>query len=467
MDLFLYNTLSGKKERFEPRDKGKVRMYACGVTVYDRCHIGHARSLFVFSLLKSLFEWLGYEVIFVRNITDIDDKIIRRIWQKSGHRQISYQELKLFTDEFVYYYYEDLIGLGLPRADFEPRATDYVDKMIEFIERLIALGYAYFTDKGNVYYSVRAFSEYGRLSHRKPGELLKGVRKEIEDDKRDALDFALWKAAKENEPFWDSPWGRGRPGWHLECAVMSTHLLGQGFDIHGGGRDLIFPHHENEIAEAEPLINGPFARYWLHHGMVTVNGEKMSKSLGNFITISDGLKRYPAQWWKMWFLSTHYRSPIDFSEEKMQEMAKMYSRLVLWFSLLAENSSSCELDNWAVRLRNGVFSALCDDLNTPKALGDLFYVVSETLDRLKEGQGSKELFQAAEEVLSLFGVLPDVSGEKGNGWIEDDVVDLLIETRQALRRHKDYALADTIRGILREKGIAIEDTPEGTRWMRI
>ena len=467
MDLFLYNTLSGKKERFEPQDKGRVRMYACGVTVYDRCHIGHARSLFVFSLLKGLFEWLGYEVVFVRNITDIDDKIIQRIWEGNGHRQISYQDLKLFTDKYIYYYYEDLVGLDLPRADFEPRATDYIDKMIEFIERLIGLGYAYVTDKGNVYYSVRAFSNYGRLSHRKLDELLKGVRKDIEDDKRDGLDFALWKAAKENEPFWESPWGRGRPGWHLECAVMSTHLLGQGFDIHGGGRDLIFPHHENEIAEAEPLINGPFARYWLHHGMVTVNGEKMSKSLGNFITIADGLKRYPPELWKMWFLSTHYRSPIDFSDEKMQEMEKMYDRLALWFGLLERNSSSSELDNWADRLRTGVLSALCDDLNTPRALGGLFSIVSETLDRLKAGEGSERLFRMAKEVLSLFGILPGRLRNKEEGWLDDDVVGLFIEVRQALRGHKDYALADAIRELLRDKGIAIEDTPEGTRWMRI
>ena len=470
MDLFLHNSISGKKERFQPLEKDRVRIYACGVTVYDRCHIGHARSLFVFSFLRDFLKALGYRVVFVRNITDIDDKIINRIWENNGHSQISYQDLKLFTDRYIYSYYEDLIGLGLPRADFEPRATDYIDRMIEFITRLISSGYAYVTDKGNVYYSVRSFSDYGRLSHRKLDELLKGVRKGVEEDKRDPLDFALWKAARENEPFWDSPWGKGRPGWHLECAVMSTHLLGGGFDIHGGGRDLIFPHHENEIAEAEPVIGTTFAKYWIHHGMVTVRGEKMSKSLGNFITISEGLRRYPASIWKMWFLSTHYRSTIDFSDEKMEEMRKMYGRLAAWFSLLAKNSGDSdedELDSFAVRLKEAVFSALCDDLNTPKAVGEVFSVISDTFDSLKDGKGSSRLLLTARDIFSLFGILPDVGRDKASGGLEDDIIELLIEARQALRKHKEYTLGDKIRDALKSRQVVVEDTPNGSRWLRL
>ncbi len=464
-ELYLYNTMTQSKQLFTP--KGQiVKIYACGVTVYDRCHIGHGRSLFVFSLLKRLLEHLGYTVKFVRNITDIDDKIIERIWQRNNYKQISLEELKDFVEDFISAYYQDLHRLGLPEADIEPRATEYIEKMIAFVEKLIKLGYAYVTEKGNVYYSVRNFDQYGKLSHRNIEELLSGVRKDVEGDKRFALDFVLWKRKKDKEPYWESPWGPGRPGWHLECAVMSTDLLGGGFDIHGGGRDLIFPHHENEIAEAEPLLGGEFARYWVHHGMVTVNGEKMSKSLGNFITLKDALDRYPSALWKLWYLTSHYRSPIDFSEKKMSEIEKMYEKICLWFSLLKSNKNKEDefLDSLGEKFYELVLSALCDDLNTPKALAVLFSTIGESLERLKEGKGSKQLFDKTREIFYLLFIEP--RNEIIPVGLDEELISLIVRAREILRKHKEYEISDRIRELLRERGIVIEDTPFGSRWLR-
>ncbi len=463
MEISLLNTLGGKKEVFLPKTPHRVGMYACGVTVYDHCHIGHGRSLFVFSLLKRFLEGEGYEVRFVRNITDVDDKIIARIRERIGGREVTIEALNDFVEEYIDSYRQDLAGLGLPLADVEPRATEYIEEMIGFVERLISLGYAYATDQGNVYYSVQRFRGYGKLSGRRLEELAQGVRKEIEEDKRDPLDFALWKAKKEGEPAWPSPWGLGRPGWHLECAVMSTNLLGPGFDIHGGGLDLIFPHHENEIAEAEPVIGGEFARYWIHHGMVTVEGEKMSKSLGNFLTLKDALSRYPARYWRLWYLTSHYRSPIDFSEEKMKEVARMQERIDLWYALLLrQGSRSQELDSLARELRWEVRKALADDLNTPKALGVLFRVIGESMEALKEGRSSKELLFSASEVFQTLFIEPEI--KSGIGGLDEALLQALVSARQKLREHKEFALADEIRELLSQRGIGLEDTKQGSRW---
>ncbi len=463
-NLRFYNTLTGRRDFFVPQVDGQVKMYACGVTVYDHCHIGHGRSLFVFSLLKRFLERLGYRVTFVRNITDIDDKIIARIWERNSYREISQEELKDFVDRYVSSYYQDLEALGLPKADSEPRATEFIDEMISFVEKLIDKGFAYVTDRGNVYYSVDRFSDYGKLSKRKMNELLQGVRKGIEGDKCNPLDFALWKARKENEPYWESPWGKGRPGWHLECAVMSTTLLGGPLDIHGGGRDLIFPHHENEIAEAEPILGQDFAKYWVHHGMVTVEGEKMSKSLGNFITIKDALSRYPARLWRLWYLSGHYRSPIDFTSEKMEEIRKMQERIDVWYGLLLKGGRPSEdLDGMAEELREGVYGALADDLNTPKALGEVFSTIGKSMELLKNGRGSAVLKEVADDIFSLLFIEP-IPPRPEIG-LDEDLINLIVEARSKLRAYKEFGLADRIRDVLRQKGIVIEDTKEGSRWI--
>ncbi len=461
-NVYLYNTLTRRKEAFLPLDSAHIRMYACGVTVYDKCHIGHGRSLYVFSLLKSVLRAFGYKVTFVRNITDIDDKIIKRILDGNNNSPVSIAELNNFTEKFIKLYYEDLSALSLPKADYEPRATEYIDKMIDFIGVLIEKGYAYATEMGNVYYSVKAFNGYGKLSGRNIEELLKGVRKGIEEDKKDPLDFALWKSAKENEPHWQSPWGNGRPGWHLECAVMSTDILGKGFDIHGGGIDLVFPHHENEIAEAEPVIENRFATYWIHHGMVTVNGEKMSKSLGNFITLRDAIDRYGPEVLKMWFLTSHYRSPIDMSEERIKSAGKMYEKISMWIGKLSENPGDNSLDEFADRLEKGVFEALADDINTPNALGAIFTVINDTFEHIKSGKGSEKLLQAARKIFGI--LLINICGKENS--LGEDFIDLLLEARSALRRHKEFSLADKIRGRLLDAGIIVEDTPQGPRWVK-
>ncbi len=463
-EVRFYNTLTGEKEFFLPQVHGRVKMYACGVTVYDHCHIGHGRSLFVFSLLKRFLKRVGYQVTFVRNITDVDDKIIARIWEQNSYKEISQEELKDFVDRYISSYYQDLEDLGLPKADYEPRATEFINEMIGFVEKLIDKGFAYVTEKGNVYYSVDRFSDYGKLSKRKIDELLQGVRKGIEEDKRNPLDFALWKARKENEPYWESPWGEGRPGWHLECAVMSTTLLGGPLDVHGGGRDLIFPHHENEIAEAEPILGQDFAKYWIHHGMVTVEGEKMSKSLGNFITIKDALSRYPARLWRLWYLSGHYRSPIDFSSNKMDEIRKMQEKIDRWYAFLVKGGkASRDLDGLAEHLREGVYHALADDLNTPKALGVLFSVINKSVEFLKDGKGSSKLRTVADDVCSLLFIEPKLP--RGQSGLDDELVDLIVQARSVLRSHREFKLADKIRGELNRRGIIIEDTKEGSRWM--
>ncbi len=464
MDLYLYNTLTGKKELFKPKADMDVGMYACGITVYDSCHIGHGRSLYVFSLLKNLLQYLGYNVRFVRNITDIDDKIINRILSQNGNNPISLTELDGFVSEFIDVYYEDLRKLGVPKADYEPRATHYIDKMIEFINKLIDKGYAYATDKGNVYYSVAKFKDYGKLSGRNVDELLEGARKEVEDDKRSALDFALWKAAKENEPFWQSPWGNGRPGWHLECAVMSTDILGSGFDIHGGGMDLIFPHHENEIAEAEPVIGQQFARYWVHHGMVTVNGEKMSKSLGNFITLSNAIEKYGANVLKLWFLSSHYRSPIDLSEDRISDSRKMLNKILSWLDRLSSNSNDNSLDKEAEVLKQEFLLAMTDDINTPKALASIFSCINRTIDAVKSGKGSSLLSGVVREILSILMIGDDLSDNALS--LDDDLIELILDARSRLRKLKDFEMADRLRDALSNRDIVIEDTPQGARWFR-
>jgi len=320
MPVTLYNSLTQKKEPVAPLASPKLTMYSCGVTVYDDCHIGHARSLYIFEVIRKYLQFRGYDVLFVRNITDIDDKIINR----ANELKVDWKEL---VERYIRRYYEDMDALGIPPADIEPKATENIADMVAHIGGLINKGYAYVTDSG-VYFSVRKFKNYGRLSGQSIESMLTGVRKETDENKHDPLDFALWKTSKPGEPSWNSPWGQGRPGWHIECSVMSTkYLKTETIDIHAGGRDLIFPHHENEIAQSEALTGRPFATHWIHHGLLTINGQKMSKSLGNFITINDAIKRYHPDVIKIFFLQAHYSSPIDFSDNKMVEAKQAYERI--------------------------------------------------------------------------------------------------------------------------------------------
>ncbi|MFA5100016.1 MAG: cysteine--tRNA ligase, partial [Candidatus Omnitrophota bacterium] len=321
MSITLYNSLTKKKEDLSPQAAPLLTMYSCGVTVYDDCHIGHGRSLYIFEVIRRYLKYRGYNVLFVRNITDIDDKIINR----ANELKVDWKDL---VKKYIEHYYDDMKSLGIPKADVEPCATDNIPGMIAHIEKLIDKNYAYATESG-VYFNVRAFAGYGKLSGQSIEAMLTGVRKESDENKLDPLDFALWKKSKPGEPSWPSPWGAGRPGWHIECSVMSTkYLRTDTIDIHAGGRDLIFPHHENEIAQAEALTGRTFATHWIHHGLLTINGQKMSKSLGNFITIKDALKKYHPDVIKIFFLQAHYSSPIDFSDKKMEEAGQAYERML-------------------------------------------------------------------------------------------------------------------------------------------
>ncbi|MGA7105511.1 MAG: cysteine--tRNA ligase, partial [Candidatus Deferrimicrobiaceae bacterium] len=382
MALTVFNTLGNRKEAFVPVSPGRVKIYACGVTVYDLCHIGHARANLTFDIIVRYLRYRGYEVTFVRNFTDIDDKIIQRAnREKTDYLTISNRYIKAF--------YEDFDRLGLVRPDAEPRATDHIPEIIDLVERLIASGKAYAVN-GDVYFSVRGFAEYGKLSGKNPEDLLSGARVEVDDRKRDPLDFALWKASKPGEPAWKSPWGPGRPGWHIECSAMAMKHLGETFDIHGGGKDLVFPHHENEIAQSEGATGKPFARYWIHNGFVNVDSEKMSKSLGNFFTLRDVLGKVKPDVLRFFLVSSHYRSPIDYTERSLAEAKAGLTRLYgvkekaeACSSAGVEASSVPDGDEFAA-LRDAekrFTEAMDDDFNTAAALGHLFDAV-RALNRL-------------------------------------------------------------------------------------
>ena len=474
MPIFIYNSLTRKKEEFIPLKPPKVNIYTCGVTVYDECHIGHARSLYIFDVIRRYLEYRNFEVNFVRNITDIDDKIINRA-----------QELKIdwrkLVEKYINSYYKDLellgIRLGILDGKEEPRATKNVSDMIKYIEGLIDKGYAYITDSG-VYFSVRKFKDYGKLSGQSIDQMLTGVRKEPDETKEDPLDFALWKVSKPDEPSWPSPCGQGRPGWHIECSVMSQKFLKTDtLDIHAGGRDLIFPHHENEIAQAEALTDKPFAKYWIHHGLLTINGQKMAKSLGNFVTIKDFINKYKyADILKLFFLSAHYSHPIDYNEEKMNEAKSSYDRFRILFQKIDREFGSRDTKNLptGMLVKNMKFfreefeKAMDDDFNTPQALSVLFKMVNECnkiLDN-KEDERRFMLRHAMENVIELGNILglsfKDIPEEKSDMWVT-----IAIAQREQLRKEKRYAEADDIRKMLEEKGVILEDTKDGkTTWRR-
>jgi len=485
LEIRLYNTLTRTKEVFQPLETGNVRMYVCGITAYDRCHIGHARSAIVFDAMVRYLKAIGLNVTFIRNFTDIDDKIIARAKQEGI-------DSKALAEQEIRHYYEDMDRLGVLHATFEPKATEHIQEIIDMIRLLIKKGHAYEAE-GDVYFAVRTFPDYGKLSNRKLDELKAGARIEPGEKKKDPLDFALWKAAKPEEPAWDSPWGKGRPGWHIECSAMSRKYLGDTFDIHGGGLDLIFPHHENEIAQSEAATGKPFARYWLHNGFVTINNEKMSKSLGNFITIQEILTRHHPETLRLFLLSKHYRSPLDYSEEAISN-----ARTALWriYSAIAEANhltAQCKKErpisesakvNMAILqdIPARFHQHMSDDFNTAGALGVIFEGV-KALNRLMQEANqtpSQALLSAitkgAQSIQDLSQVLGLLQQEPlrflhdynleylARQGMSEAHLQALIEKRAAARQQKDWGTADAIRSELEAKGILLKDTPQGTTW---
>ncbi len=487
MSLRVYNTLSGKKEEFQPLVPNKVGMYVCGVTVYDYCHIGHARANIVFDIVYRYLQYRNYDVTYVRNYTDVDDKIIAR----ANERGITSQAL---SEEFIEAFDEDMTALGLRKPTHEPKATEHIAQIITLVQGLIAKGMAY-ESAGDVYYSVDKFPSYLKLSKRNMEEMQAGARIAPGELKRNPMDFALWKTAKPGEPSWESPWGAGRPGWHIECSAMSSALLGETFDIHGGGRDLIFPHHENEIAQSEGASGKPFVKYWLHNGFVNVNQEKMSKSLGNFFTIRDILKSYDAEVVRFFILTAHYRSPIDFSDQNLEEsrlgLTRFYEALAQLDKALAKADkgtpqgavpeSLAEPVARLTQLEERFRAAMDDDFNTALAIGHMFDAVrainrilaeEKTLQgRLQEilGRGRDDLLRLG-EVLGLFISEPSAwlarSAQEGlseSGLSAEAIESLILERREA-RANKDFARSDQIRDDLAAKGVQLLDGPEGTTW---
>jgi cysteinyl-tRNA synthetase len=459
--LVIHNTLKREKENFLPIEPGKVRMYVCGMTVYDYCHLGHARVMVAFD---AVYRWLkasGYEVTYVRNITDIDDKIIRRAAENG-------ESIHELTDRFIAAMHADAAALGVEAPSHEPRATGYVPHMIELIGKLLQNGLAYQAGDGDVNYSVRKFAGYGKLSGKSLDSLIAGERVEVADAKSDPLDFVLWKRAKACEPAWPSPWGEGRPGWHIECSAMSSHLLGEHFDIHGGGQDLQFPHHENEIAQSEGAHGGIFVNYWMHNGFVRVDDEKMSKSLGNFFTIREVLKQYDAEVLRFFMLRAHYRSPLNYSDAHLADARESLDTLYFTLRDVPPTTGAAEID-WQEPYAARFKAAMDDDFDTSGAIATLFMLAAEARKN-KNGLLSAKL-RSLGGIIGLLqrdplDYLRATPGE-ADGAFSPHVIAAKIEERVAAKKNRDFALADRIRDELKEAGILLEDNPQGTTWRRV
>ena len=455
MTLRFYNSLTNQKEDFRPIHEGEVSMYVCGMTVYDSCHLGHARAMMAFDILVRYLKNQDYKVKFVRNITDVDDKIIERAIQNN-------ESIGDLTQRTIASMQEDFAQLGLVLPNTEPRATDYIPGMIEMIEGLIQKGHAYHSPGGDVFFAVRTFPEYGKLSNKNIDDLNPGARIAEDDSKKDPLDFVLWKSAKEGEPSWDSPWGQGRPGWHIECSVMSFENLGEHFDIHGGGPDLLFPHHENEIAQSECASGNKFANYWLHSGLLKINGEKMSKSLGNFAMLKDLFISYHPEVIRYYLVSSHYRSSLNFDQESLNQAKSALTRL--YQALASMEGEGNELDQ---DMMNQFSLVMNDDLNTPEALSLLFQLVksinnsSDPIQKMKYGMTLKKL----SGVLGLLQDDPKTFFQFG-ATLSDEEIDQQIALRNVARDEKDFQTADKIRDSLIEQGIILDDSIEGTTWKK-
>ncbi|PKM79668.1 MAG: cysteine--tRNA ligase [Firmicutes bacterium HGW-Firmicutes-14] len=484
MTIKIYNTMNNRKEDFHPRTPGKVDMYVCGPTTYDLIHLGNARPLIVFDTVRRYFEYSGYQVTYVQNFTDIDDKIINRA-SEEGLNPLA------LAEKYIKEYYTDAGALGVRPATIHPKVSEHLSEIIAMIRMIIDNGYGYVVD-GDVYFTVSRFGGYGKLSGRRLDDMMAGARIDVDERKEHPMDFALWKAAKPGEPSWDSPWGKGRPGWHIECSAMAVKYLGPGFDIHGGGFDLIFPHHENEIAQAEACAGtGPFARYWMHNGFITVNEEKMSKSLGNFFTVREILARYEPEVVRFYMLSTHYRSPLDFDDTKLdmnkKSLARLHNALDNIEALLSGVSfgpseilmnAETERFNTVMEKAEQTFrEAMDDDFNTALAMAGLFDLAREAnafgkaisgypgkafpLEVKEALEQAREKMYKLGEVLGLFEHRGTAAEDSG---LVDKLMELVIEVRREARSRKDWAAADTIRDRLKDIGIILEDTPQGVRW---
>ena len=481
----VYNSETRRKEPFQPREEGKVAIYVCGITAYDICHIGHARAAVVFDVLVRFLRAKGYRVVFARNFTDVDDKIINRAVEE----EVSSEEV---AEKYIRFFSRDMERLEVLQADFEPRATEYIQQMQDLIQKLLDKGYAYSTPQVDVYFRVRSFPDYGSLSGRDVEELKAGIRIDPGEDKEDPLDFALWKRAKPEEPAWPSPWGEGRPGWHIECSAMSQELLGLPIDIHGGGQDLIFPHHENERAQSKAASGTDFVRYWMHNGYVLVNNEKMSKSLDNFVTLPDIFPHYPPEVLRFFLLGKHYRSPLDFTWSAMQDSERGLKRIYQTRSSVektlqqekpkAEGELPAELLQEAESLLQSCWDKLDDDLNTAACIGDVFSLV-RTANRILENQAwrrsqqGRELLVRIGEGIQLLGQTLHVFHKEpfafldelrrfkaGRQGIDPREVENLLQQRQEARRNKDFQLADSLRDQLADMGVTVQDGPEGSSW---
>ncbi|MBR9986723.1 MAG: cysteine--tRNA ligase [Desulfosarcina sp.] len=474
MVMRIYNTLTKSKETFEPAVPGQVRIYVCGPTVYDSCHVGHARSVVVFDVVVRYLRNVDYQVTYVRNFTDVDDKIINRA------NRLGMDAIQL-AEKYIHEFYRDMDALNVMRADQEPRVTEHIDDIIEIIRNLVEKKAAYLVD-GDVFYAVETFNEYGKLSGRKLADMVAGSRVEINENKRNPFDFVLWKAAKPGEPSWPSPWGEGRPGWHIECSAMSGRFLGETFDIHGGGKDLIFPHHENEIAQSEAAHGKPFVRYWMHNGFVNIDNEKMSKSLDNFLMIKDILQSYHPETVRLFLLSSHYRSPIDFSDQNLKESEKALDKIYGLRKRLDEEAGFTDTDGEAAGGNHwpAFCEAMDDDFNTAKGIGILFNLVKDA-NRILDEKGQP--LKAKDALASLAADLKRIGGVLGilqQPWqsffeeqakrqlqtmtISAEAIDRLVTERAAARKNKDWKRADDIRNQLEQAGILLEDKGDGTRW---
>ncbi|ALC83313.1 MULTISPECIES: cysteine--tRNA ligase [Bacillus] len=464
MTIYLYNTLSRQKEKFVPLEEGKVKMYVCGPTVYNYIHIGNARPAIVYDTIRKYLEYKGYDVHFVSNFTDVDDKLIKAA-NTLG------EDVPAIAERFIKAYFDDVEALGCKKANVHPRVTENMDNIIDFIQALVDKGYAYEAN-GDVYYKTRSFDGYGKLSHQSIDELRSGARIKVGDKKEDALDFVLWKAAKEGEISWESPWGEGRPGWHIECSAMARKYLGDTIDIHAGGQDLTFPHHENEIAQSEAMTGKQFANYWLHNGYINIDNEKMSKSLGNFILVHDIIKEHDPQILRFFMLSVHYRHPINYSLDLLESTKNAFVRLKTSYANLQHRKNSStnltsDNEHWieiANQLRAEFEEAMDDDFNTANAISVLFELAKQANLYLNEKHTSTEVI---DHMIRLFDEQSNVLGfSLKENEIVDEEIEKLIQKRIEARKNRDFQTSDEIRDHLKELNIILEDTPQGTRWKR-
>lgn len=465
MSIKLFNTLTREKEDFKPIEPGKLKMYVCGPTVYNYIHIGNARPAIVFDTVRRYFEYKGYEVDYVLNFTDVDDKIIQAA-EETG------EDVRTLADRFIDAYLADVQALGVKKATHHPRVTETMDDIIAFIEGLVDKGYAYEVE-GDVYFKPRSFEGYGKLSHQSIDELRVGARIQVGEKKEDPLDFALWKQAKDGEVAWDSPWGVGRPGWHIECSAMAKKYLGETIDIHAGGQDLTFPHHENEIAQSESMNDKPFANYWMHNGYINIDNEKMSKSLGNFVLTKDLIKKHDPEALRFFMLSVHYRNPINFTEELLGSAKNSLERIkTAYHNLEHRKQTSMNLvdnkEEWLKKIKQFTLDfekEMDDDFNTANAISVLFDLAKEANIYLDQEQTHTSVLEAFQEtIVTLLGILGiDLEEEQE---LLDEEIETLIEERNEARKNKDYQRADEIRDLLKDRSIILEDTAQGVRWKR-